>query len=107
MSNEKVVCVNELTIRFEQLEGRNSVNWSIIPDEIIEKFQDSSLIDLAEMGAPLSALGVMELWNLCASGLIYAALEAANSTMNGVDQRIAQTHDDHALELERGGAAIH
>ena len=77
MSNEKVVCVNELTIRFEQLEGRNSVNWSIIPDEIIEKFQDSNLIDLAEMGAPLSALGVMELWNLCASGLIYAALEAA------------------------------
>jgi hypothetical protein len=107
MSKEKAVYVNELTIRFEQLEGKNAVNWSIIPDAVVEKVQDRSLIDLAEMGAPLSAIGIRELWELCANGLIYAALETANSTMNGVDQRIEQSNGDHAPELEVGAAVIH
>ena len=57
MSNEKVLCSNYLTIRFDQLED-NRIDWYVIPDEKVKNSEALSLIDLAECGAPLSAMGI-------------------------------------------------
>jgi hypothetical protein len=47
-----------------------------------------SLIDLAECGAPLSALGIRALWKLCIDGLVFNALEQANSIQSEVSKRL-------------------
>jgi hypothetical protein len=49
MSEENIVCTNELTIRFDQMED-GTVHWSVIPDERTWNARDLSLIDLAEHG---------------------------------------------------------
>jgi hypothetical protein len=78
MSEERVVCSHHLSIRFDQLEG-NRVNWYVEPDDEVLRARDLSLIDLAERGAPLSALGIRALLKLCIDGLVFNALEQANS----------------------------
>ena len=88
MSEEKILCSNYLTIRFDQLEG-NRVNWYLIPDEKVNQAESLSLIDLAECGAPLSAMGIRALWKLCADGLVYNALEQANSIETEVGKGLA------------------
>ena len=106
MSNQKVVCANELTIRFEQMED-GKVNWVILPDEKVSQTQGISLMDLAECGAPLSAMGIRALWKLCADGLVFTSLEMANAIKRGVNQRIATGQGSLALEHEAEGASIH
>jgi len=107
MSNETIVGVNELIIRFEQTEDENIVIWSIIPDEKVYQTQDLSLMDLAECGAPISAIGIRALWKLCADGLVFTSLELANAIKNGVNQRLAIGQGNRALEFEAEGASIH
>jgi hypothetical protein len=76
MSDEKVLCSHVLTIRFDQLEG-NRVNWYLEPDEQVSATDTLDMVDLAECGAPLAAMGIHALWRLCADGLVYSALEQA------------------------------
>jgi hypothetical protein len=87
MSEERVICSHHLSIRFEQLEG-NRVNWYVEPDDEVLKAMGLSLIDLAECGAPLSALGIRALWKLCIDGLVFNALEQANSIQSEVSKRL-------------------
>jgi len=86
MSEERVVCSHHLSIRFEQLEG-NRVNWYVEPDDEVLRARSLSLIDLAERGTPLSALGIRALWKLCADGLVFNALEQADSIRSEVGKR--------------------
>ena len=72
----------------------NRVNWYIIPDEKVKQTESLSLIDLAECGAPLSALGIRALWKLCADGLVYNSLEQANSIETEVAKRLASNVGD-------------
>jgi len=87
MSDKEVVCTNELTIRFEQHED-NTITWHLVPDEKVAITSEFSLIDMAESGAPLSAMGIRALWKLCADGLVFHALEQANSIQVEVRKRI-------------------
>jgi hypothetical protein len=87
MSEERVICSHHLSIRFDQLEG-NRVNWYVEPDDEVRSAQGLSLIDLAECGAPLSALGIRALWKLCIDGLVFNALEQANSIRSEVSKRL-------------------
>jgi hypothetical protein len=87
MSEERVICSHHLSIRFEQQEG-NRVNWYVEPDDEVLKAMGLSLIDLAECGAPLSALGIRALWKLCIDGLVFNALEQANSIQSEVSKRL-------------------
>ena len=105
MSEDKVLCSNELTIRFDQLEG-NRVNWYIAPDEKILETQELSLIDLVECGAPLSALGIRALWKLCEDGLVFNSLEQANSINHEVKKRIAAGPVQAELDLVPEGVTI-
>lgn len=105
MSSEKVLCSNELTIRFDQLEG-SRVNWYITPDDDVWENRGLSLIDLAECGAPLSALGIRALWKLCIDGLVYNSLEQANSINSEVSKRLVFDPDSTALEALSGGVTI-
>ena len=105
MSEEKVLCSNELTIRFDQLED-NRVNWYVTPDDAILETQDLSLIDLAESGAPLSALGIRALWKLCVDGLVFNSLEQANSINFEVKKRIALGPVQAKLDLVPEGVTI-
>ena len=59
-----------------------------MPDEEVWKTKTLSLIDLAECGAPLSALGIRALWKLCMDGLIFHSLEEANSINREVSKRL-------------------
>jgi len=86
MSEERVVCSHQ-SIRFDQLEG-NRVNWYVEPDDEVLKAQGLSMIDLAECGAPLSALGIRALWKLCIDGLVFNALEQASSIQSEVSKRL-------------------
>ena len=86
MSEERVVCSHHLSIRFEQLEG-NRVNWYVEPDDEVLRARDLSLIDLAERGTPLSALGIRALWKLCVDGLVFNSLEQADSIRSEVGKR--------------------
>ena len=86
MSEERVVCSHHLSIRFEQLEG-NRVNWYVEPDDEVLRTRDLSLIDLAERGTPLSALGIRALWKLCVDGLVFNSLEQADSIRSEVGKR--------------------
>ncbi|MFC1606311.1 hypothetical protein ACFL33_05565 [Pseudomonadota bacterium] len=105
MSDERVLCSHVLTIRFDQLEG-NRVNWYIEPDEQVHTTQTLSLIDLAECGAPLAAMGIRALWKLCADGLVYNALEQANDVQVEVGKRLATGPMEAPLELAPEGATI-
>ena len=87
MSEEGVVCSHHLSIRFEQLEG-NRVNWYVEPDDQVLRDRGLSLIDLAERGAPLSALGIRALLKLCIDGLVFNSLEQANSIQSEVGKRL-------------------
>ena len=106
MSNEKIVCANELIIRFEQMED-GTVNWTVIPDEKVHQTQNLNLMDLAECGAPLSAMGIRALWKLCADGLVFTSLEMANAIKNGVNQRIAVRQATGELEDASQEVVIH
>ena len=86
MSEERVVCSHHLSIRFEQLEG-NRVNLYFEPDDEVLRARDLSLIDLAERGTPLSALGIRALWKLCVDGLVFNSLEQADSIRSEVGKR--------------------
>lgn len=105
MSSERVVCSHVLTIRFDQLED-NRVNWYVEPDDKIQDTQSLSLIDMAECGAPLSALGIRALWKLCIDGLVFNALEQANSIEVEVGKRLASAPEHAALEAPPDGVAI-
>jgi len=105
MSEERVICSNELTIRFDQLED-NRVNWYIVPDDAILETQELSLIDLAECGAPLSALGIRALWKLCMDGLVFNSLEQANSIRFEVCKRLAVGPAPAELETVPEGVSI-
>ena len=87
MNDEKVLCSNVLTIRFDQLED-NRVNWYVEPDDKVWETQSLSLIELAESGAPLSALAIRVLWKLCMDGLVFNSLEQANSINFDVSKRL-------------------
>ena len=87
MSEERVVCSHHLTIRFDQLEG-NRVNWYVEPDDEVLRDRGLSLIDLAERGAPLSALGIRALLKLCIDGLVFNSLEQADSIQFEVSKRL-------------------
>jgi hypothetical protein len=87
MSEENVICSHELLVRFDQLVG-NRVIWNITVDDEIWDTQALSLIDLAERGAPLSAMGIRALWKLLLDGLLYNSLEQANGVKTAVDQRL-------------------
>jgi len=58
MNDEKVLCSNVLTIRFDQLED-NRVNWYVEPDDKVWETQSLSLIELAESGAPLMSVSAL------------------------------------------------
>ena len=105
MNDEKVLCTNVLTIRFDQLEG-NRVTWYLEPDEDVSKTQALSLIDLAECGAPLSALGIRALWKLCADGLVFNSLEQANSIQAEINKRVAVGPVEAKLDLVPEGVTI-
>lgn len=105
MNEEKVLCTNTLTIRFDQLEG-NRVNWRIDPDDDIGETQALSLIDMAECGAPLSAMAARALWKMCADGLIFSSFELANSIQVEVNKRLASGPVQAPLELAPEGVTI-
>ena len=105
MSEEKVLCSNVLTIRFDQLED-NRVNWYLEPDDNVLETQALSLVDLAERGAPLSALGIRALWKLCIDGLVFNSLEQANSINVDVHKRIATGPVQAELDLVPEGVTI-
>jgi len=98
MSNEKVLCSHELVVRFDQHEG-NRVTWYITPDEEVSETLSLSLIDLAECGAPLAALGIRALWKLCMDGLIYNSLEQANDINFEVAKRLESGRVKAPLDL--------
>ena len=105
MSDEKVLCSHVLTIRFDQLED-NRVNWYIQPDEKVRQVLSLSLIDLAECGAPLAAMGIRALWKLCADGLVFNALEQANAIQKEVSKRLAVGAVEAPLDLVPEGVTI-
>lgn len=98
MTDERVLCSHALTIRFEQLEN-NHINWYIEPDDQVANTGSLSLIELAECGAPLAAIGVRALWKLCADGLVYHALEEANDTQVEVGKRLTNGCSSNAIDL--------
>ena len=105
MSEEKVLCSHQLVIRFDQLED-NRVNWYVNPDDKIWDTRELSLIDLAECGAPLAALGIRALWKLCVDGLVYNALEQADGISSEVAKRIATQPAEALLGPMPESAAI-
>ena len=105
MSDEEVLCSHELVIRFDQHQG-NRVTWYVTPDEEVGHTESLSLIDLAECGAPLSALGIRALWKLCVDGLVYNSLEQANSIQSEVGKRMARPVLGVELELPPDGVTI-
>ena len=105
MNDEKVLCSNTLTIRFDQLEG-NRVNWYATPDDAVLGAEMLSLIDLAECEAPLSELGIRALWKLCVDGLIFNALEQADEINSEVSKRLLPGPALAELEAPPEGATI-
>jgi hypothetical protein len=94
-----------MVIRFDQFED-NRVTWYIEPDERIYKTRDLSLMDLAECGAPLSALATRALWKLCADGLVFNSLEQANTILADVWKRMAPDSDQIRLGAPPADAVI-
>ena len=96
MNDSKVLFTHSLHISFHQLED-GSINWSVVPDEVLENTLHLSTIDLVERGAPLAVLGIRNLWKLCVNGTIYSSLELANSIRREIGSRLASG----AEEMER------
>ncbi len=94
MSNRRVVTSHVLTVRFDQFED-NSIKWSVEPDEQVVHTWNLSLLDLAESGAPLAAMGIRALWKMCIDGLVYNALEQANDVRAAALRR--SMADENAL----------
>jgi ribosomal 50S subunit-associated protein YjgA (DUF615 family) len=105
MSEERVLCSNFLTIQFDQLEN-NRVVWHFLLDDDLQRTQSYDLSDLAQSGAPLSALGIRALWKLCIDGLIYNALEQANTIQVEVNKRLVSRLAQAELELAPEGVTI-
>jgi len=105
MNDEKVLCSNVLTIRFDQLED-NRVNWYVEPDDKVWETQSLSLIELAESGAPLSALAIRALWKMCIDGLVFNSLEQANSINFDVSKRLVAGPVVAELDLAPEGVTI-
>jgi len=105
MSEEKALCSHHLTIRFEQLAG-NRVNWRIIPDNETSSTKSLSLVDLAELGAPLSLMAIQTLWKMCADGLLHNSLEVANSIGSEVEKRLQSGGTIAELDHVPEGATI-
>ena len=104
MCDSRVLCSHVLTVRFDQLED-NSVNWHIQPDEQIERTYRLSMLDLAECGAPLAAMGIRALWKMCLDGLVFNALEQANDVQAAALRRLRS--DENVLpELPPEGVTI-
>ena len=102
MSDKNIVCSHELVIRFDQLED-GSVNWLIQPSAAVASTTHASFEELAEAGAPLSALGIKALFELLGEKLIAFALDKANGYLwkdayKRLDQQVA--HDSFAGEGE-------
>ena len=106
MTTDNVIHSNELTIRFDQMED-GTINWWILPDDRVRNSQEFSLLDLAEYDAPLCAMGIRALWQLCNDGLVNASLETANAIKYGVDQRIAIGRAAAELDLGAEERLIH
>ena len=87
MSDSRVLCSHVLTVRFDQLED-NSVNWYVQPDEQVQRTYNISLVELAERGAPMAAMGIRILWKLCVDGLVVNALEQANDIQAEIVRRM-------------------
>ena len=78
MSEDTVVRSHAMTIRFDEYEdGR--IGWRLKTDEVIERTDNLSLVELAECGAPLSIVGIRALSKVCLDGAIYNALETASA----------------------------
>ncbi len=77
MSNENIVYANELTVRFEQDEN-GTVSWSVKPDAAVDQTSHASFDELAQAGAPLSALATRALWELLYQEIIAVALDRGN-----------------------------
>lgn len=77
MSDSKVICTHELVVRLEQHDD-GSVNWLVQPDTAIETTSHASLEELANSGAPLSALGIRVLWEMLYNNGITDALDKGN-----------------------------
>ena len=77
MSNKKVVCTNELRVTMEQC-ADGTVSWLIKPDDAVNTTSHATLDELAEAGAPLSALATRALWELLHQNMINLALERGN-----------------------------
>ena len=106
MSDEKVFCFNQLTIRFETLEdGR--VKYYVLPDKKVYATRDMSLMDMAESRAPLSSLGIRALWKMCNDGLVFTALETASAFRDGVEQRIAASEVASEAQDMAGEIVLH
>ena len=105
MSEDKVLCSHELAIRFDQLED-NQIQWRIIPDANVRETLELSLIDLAECGAPLSLMGIRALAKLCLDGLVFNALEQANSIETEVSKRLASGPINAEPDLTPEGVTI-
>ena len=101
MSEETVLSTHELTIRFVQLEN-GTVNWHVQPDEKIEQTLGLSVADLAGCGAPLAAMGIRVLLNLCMDGLVLSALGQANEVQTAAVRRMLADGDGEAESLPNG-----
>ena len=77
MSNENVAYSNELTIRFDQ-DSAGQVTWHLLPDEQVGRPVNISIEEMAELGAPLCAMGIRAIYSLFAEEFIEHALEKAN-----------------------------
>ena len=104
MSDSRVVTSHVLTVRFDQLED-NSIKWHVEPDNQVERTWNLSLLDLAEGGAPLAAMGIRALWKMCIDGLVYNALEQANDVHAAAMRRL-QADQDALVESPPEGVTI-
>jgi len=108
MNSDKIINSYEMTFRFDQHEG-NRVTWNIIPDEVIDQSNRYDLIELAEMGAPLSVMALLVFWKQCAGGGINASFDLANAirheTLVKLDQRL-QPEETVELGLEALGETV-
>jgi hypothetical protein len=92
----------ELKIQFEQV-GEDNVSWIVLPDATLDKANRFDLIELAEMGAPLAALGLMILWKQCQAGILNSTLNMANMIRNEALVRLAQrSQSGQSIEANTG-----
>lgn len=78
MSEDTIVRSHAVAIHFDEYEdGR--IGWRVNSDEIIDRTESLSLVELAECGAPLSVVGIRALTKVCLDGAIYNALETASA----------------------------